>query len=281
MPLAPVTNAAWGREEWSQSLLEALTRESALLNSPASVIHTDGRVLHVPRLRVHPTADWVAELDELPSDAGTEDVIALVPRKIGNVALLSRESIEDASVDMLNSLGTGMARGLSHALDATAFSASAETSTTPAGLLNGLTPDATPTAVEIDSILDGIGKVEGFGGAANAVYINAADLTAIRKSKSSGGVYLALPGGSVTGDISQPGVEVIGGARMFVSPGIPAGTALVADARFIQVAVRRDISVDFSEDSAFTQDAVVARVTARLDWALGDRNAVYYIDATA
>ncbi len=280
MPLAPFTNT-WGQEEWSASLLEALIRESALLNSPVTTIHTDSKVLHIPRLAVHPTAAWTAELAELPSDAGTEDVIALLPRKIGNTILLSRESIEDASVDVLNALGVGMARGLSHAIDSTAFGAVLETSTTPGGLLYGVTADETPATVTIDSILDGVGAIEGFGGTANAVFLNSADLTAVRKSKTTTGAYLALPGGSMTGDISAPGIETIGGARVYVSPGLPLGDAVVADARFIQVAIRRDISVDFSEENQFTADAVVARVTARIDWALGDRNAVYYIDATA
>jgi HK97 family phage major capsid protein len=284
MAIEPFTNT-WGQEEWTKSLLEALIRESALLNSPVTTIHTDAKVVHVPRLSVHPTADWTAELEELPSDAGTEDVLALVPRKIGNVILLSRESIEDASIDVLNSLGVGMARGLSHALDTTAFGVGAESATTPAGLLYDqteakvLTPDGEPTGVTIDSILDGVGKIEGYGGVANAVFLNAADATGIRKAKSENGAYLALPGGSLTGDISAPGVESIGGARFYVSPGIAAKTAIVADARFLQVAIRRDLSVDFSPQAAFAQDAVVARVTARLDWAVGDRNAIYYIKA--
>ncbi len=285
MSYATVSNT-WGQEQWSQTLLEALIRESALLNSPVTTIRTDAKVVHVPRLSVHPSAAWVAELDDMSSDAsnaGTEDVLVLTPRKIGNVLLLSNEAIEDASIDVLNSLGTGMARGLSHAVDSTAFGTSAETSTTPAGLLHGLTPDFTPTEtnVVIDDLLDGIGLIEGNGGVANAIFLSSADLTAIRKQKAStGGQYLALPGGSVTGDITQPGVEMIGGARLFVSPGISAGTAVVADARFIQVAVRRDISVDFSSDAAFSQDAVVARVTARLDWIVGDRNAIAYILAS-
>jgi hypothetical protein len=375
MALAPFTNT-WGQEEWSRSLLEALIRESALLNSPVTMIHTDAKVVHVPRLALHPTAGWTAELAELPSDAGQEDVIALTPRKIGNVVQLSNESIEDASVDVLNSMGRGMARGLSHALDATAFGNSAETATTPAGLLydqnvttvatlsaasgtsattslsiqgpdsvatpaGGLTmpladgasitvtdptgahnqtftlnaagadgdttltivsatpgynypigstvtfgpgalaPDETVGGViDVDAILDGVGSIEGFGGQANAIYLSAYDLTQLRKAKATTNQYLLAPGGQV-GDLSQRPVEMIAGAQCFVSPGITKGTVLVADSRFIQVAIRRDIEVAFSTENAFTSDSVVARVTARLDWALGDRNAMYYISASS
>ena len=56
-----------------------------------------------------------------------------------------------------------------------------------------------------------------------------------------------------------------------------AGTAIVAEARFVQVAIRRDATVDFSSDAAFTSDAVMARVTMRIDWSVGDPNAFYVI----
>jgi hypothetical protein len=45
----------------------------------------------------------------------------------------------------------------------------------------------------------------------------------------------------------------------------------------VQVAIRRDASVEFSSDSAFTSDAVVARTTMRVDWNIGDPNAFYLI----
>ena len=45
----------------------------------------------------------------------------------------------------------------------------------------------------------------------------------------------------------------------------------------MQVAIRRDATVDFSSDAAFTSDAVVARITMRIDWSVGDPNAFYVI----
>ena len=45
----------------------------------------------------------------------------------------------------------------------------------------------------------------------------------------------------------------------------------------MQLAIRRDAAVDFSGDAAFTNDAVVARVTMRVDWSIGDPNAFYLI----
>ena len=111
---APVVTAVWGQESWSSTLIEALSLESALLRAGANRVLTDGRVVHVPRLLVNPDADWVGELQELPSDAGDADTLALVPRKLGGIATLSRESIEDAAVDELNAIGQAMVQGRRH-----------------------------------------------------------------------------------------------------------------------------------------------------------------------
>jgi HK97 family phage major capsid protein len=281
MAIKTWANSPWGVEEWSHQLLEKLIRTSALLAAPVTRVESDGRVVYVPRLKLQPSAEWVAELEELPSNAGEHDTVALVPRKIGNVIEVSRESIEDASVGVLDALGTAMVKGLSHALDSTAFGTAAEEAKKPAGLLHGLAAGveyAHTGHVDIDNILEAIGKIEGHGGTANAIFINSEDLTTLRKQKSeTGGAYMLLPGGSLTGDITQPGVETIAGARLFISPGIAQGSVLVADAQYIQLAIRRNMEVAFSEDALFTSDAVVARVTARLDWEIGDPNALCLI----
>ena len=86
----------------------------------------------------------------MPSDAGNADTLALVPRKIGNVVTLSNESIEDASVNELDSVGAAMVRGVATKVDARAFSTSAATAIAPAGLLSGTLPGG-GTSVDVDS----------------------------------------------------------------------------------------------------------------------------------
>ena len=101
---APVVTSVWGQESWSSQLIEALTLESVVLQAGANRIVGDGRTIHVPRVLVDPDADWVAELTELPSDAGDADEVVLEPKKIGNVVELSRESVEDSPVDQLDAV---------------------------------------------------------------------------------------------------------------------------------------------------------------------------------
>jgi HK97 family phage major capsid protein len=270
---SPGLSTTWGVEDWSSTLIEALVLESALLRAGATRVVSEGRVIHLPRLRVHPQAQWVAEMAQIPSDAGDADTLTLVPRKVADVLTLSNESIEDASVDELNAVGQAMVRGVAVQVDAAAFSSTAATATTPGGLLSATLPGAAGT-VDIDHILDGVGSIQSHGGDPNTVFANPTDITAIRKLKSTQGVYLLAPdGASVEG---APATRV-GGCALLPTNGLAAGTALVCEARYIQVGIRRDANVKFSEDSAFTSDAVVARVTMRIDWSVGDPNAFYEI----
>lgn len=53
----------------------------------------------------------------------------------------------------------------------------------------------------------------------------------------------------------------------------------MGDARQIVVEVRRDIRVELSPHARFTADAVVARVTARSDWAVNDPRGLIRLQA--
>lgn len=274
----------WGQDDWSKTISESLIRQSALL-AASEPMEVTGKVFHKPRLSVHPTAEWVGELETLPTDAGTEDVIAFTPQKIGNSTLISLESIEDASVSVLNKLGQGMARGLSRTIDTTALSANAATATTPAGLLHGLTannPEAGAAgAFSLDDILNGISAIETVGGNADVAFVNGADLNALRKLKSTTNEYLWMRGASVVGDPAAKPVDTFAGVMFLVSPGIAAGTLLIADSDYISVVSNRLIDVEFSAEAAFLNDAIAAKCTARFDWAIEDDNAVYLLQTTA
>jgi HK97 family phage major capsid protein len=131
----------------------------------------------------------------------------------------------------------------------------------PAGLITAGLPGGAGT-VDVDGILTAIGVIEAAGERATAVYANPTDLTAIRQSVVSGGYSISDP--------TAPGVEAVGGARLFAVPSITAGTALVAQADQIVVGVRQDASVSFSPDAGFTSDSTLARVVARADWQWND-----------
>ena len=260
--------ATWGVQQWANYVLEHLSTESVLLRSGARRIDIQGTEAHVPRLLDDGTVAWVAEGEEIPSDCPDGDDLVLAPKKVANVCKLSNESIADASVSVLNSVGDAMTRAVAKEIDKKAFSMDAATATAPAGLLTGTLPGTAGT-VDIAGILTGIGVIEAAGGRATAVYANPVDLTAIRQAVVTGGYSISDP--------TAPGVEAIGGARLYAVPSIPAGSALVAQADQIVVGVRQDASVSFSPDAGFTSDSTLARVVARADWAWNDRSGAYNI----
>ena len=100
------------------------------------------------------------------------------------------------------------------------------------------------------------------------MFLNAADLTALRIAVVAGGYTMSDP--------TAPGVERIGGAQLYVAP-LTAGTAIVAESALIALGIRRDAAVDLSEDAAFSRDAIAARVTMRVDWEPADPAAFYVI----
>ena len=177
----------------------------------------------------------------------------------------------DSAAPALDSIGQAMVRGVATKIDARAFSNAAATAVAPAGLLSGTLPGGR-TSVTTDTILDGIGSVGGYGGVADSVFLNPADLTGLRKERAvPGGQYLLQP------DAQAAGAERIGGATLYPTAGLAAGTAVVAEARYIVLAVRKDASVELSTDAAFSVDGTVARVTMRVDWAVSDPHAVYVV----
>lgn len=269
MAASPGVAATWGAQEWASYVLDHISQESVLLRSGATSIPIDGHAAHIPRLLNDGTPTWTAEGAEINSDAPDADTLDLAPRKIANVVNLSNESIGDASVSVLNQVGDALTRSIATAIDAAAFSTNPATPTTPAGILSLALPGADGT-MDLAGLLDGIGAVEAAGGVATAVYLNPADLTALRKEVLTGGFLLGS-------DPSQPGLQTLAGAGLYGVPTIVAGTALVAQADQIVVGVRQDASVDFSTDAAFTKDTTVARVVARVDWGINDATGLYHL----
>jgi HK97 family phage major capsid protein len=259
-------STTWGAEEWAAYVLEHLAHQSVLLQAGVRFLPLTGRVTHIPRNLLDGTAVWVAEGDEIPSSAPTGDELVLTPRKIANVVNLSNESISDAPVSELDAVGDALTRSVATALDVKAFSADVATAIAPAGLLASAIPAQAGGTVTVDPYISAIGKIEAIGGVASAIFLNPADKTTLALVKDAVGSERGL----LQPDPTMAGAYSIGGARMWPTPAIAVGKALVAEARQIVIGVRKDISVEFSSDSAFTSDTTVARVVARFDIAFDD-----------
>ena len=263
-------NPTHGAETWAQFVLDRLSTASVLLASGARRINITGRKAHIPRILSDGDVQWVAELTEIPSSAPTGDELVLEPKALKNVVSLSNESLADSPVSELDTVGDALTRAVATALDAKAFSADAATATAPAGIRSLALPAQTG-GVSLDNLIRATGTIAASGGVADVVYIAPADLTDLRLVKDADGRPLLQP------DLQQGGAELVAGARIWPTPALPAGTALVAQADQLVVGLRQDAQVDFSAHSRFSADAVQARVVARADFGVNDPDGVVVV----
>lgn len=274
---SPGLAATWGADQFATFVLDHLAQESVVFASGARRINITGKTAHVPRLNSDGTAAWTAENAEIASSAPDADEIVLAPKKLADVVTISNESIDDAEVEVLDQVGLALTRAVGTALDTAVFDATAASAVRPAGLrsaaytLPGAAATAIGDAASVDLLLDGIGAIRNAGGRANAIYMNAGDLTELTKLKEASGSNRPL----LQPDVTQEGRYTLGGATLWPVPGFPAEAAIVADASQLVVGVRKDIAVEFSSDAKFTADGVAARVTARFDWEPNDTDGFY------
>ena len=174
---------------------------------------------------------------------------------------------------MLDTVGTAMTRSVAREADRAMFAGTGVKQ--PVGLLS-ITP-ALPShvgAVDYAGLVTASGLVRAAGGAPNVAYVNPADLTTLQLATDQADRPLI-------GDATQGAPSVIAGLAIWATPAVPAATAIVAQADQVLVAVREDASVVVSEHALFASDGTVARVIARVDVGVNDRDGLCVIKAVA
>jgi hypothetical protein len=148
---------------------------------------------------------------------------------------------------------------------AAAFSTDAATAVSPPGLLVGVQAQTGGIAT-VDQYLKAEATIAQVGGNASVIVLNPADTLVLQLLKQGTGSNVPL----LQPDPTLPGKYSIGGVPIISTTAKTAGTALVADASCIVLAIGQDVGVDFSTDAKFTADATTARVRTRIDFAWSD-----------
>ncbi len=258
-------------EQWAQFVLDHLSAESVTLVSGATRIDTDSKQIHVPRLTDDGGVDWYSELEEITNDAPDGDDLVLTPRKVAALVRLSNESVGDSSPAVLDATGGAMLRVVALEADRAIWHGSGGKQ--PTGILEG---DPLPTQtgdVDYESLVRASGKVRAAGGRPDVAYLNPIDLTELQLQEDGMNRPLIQP------DAAQGMAPTVAGLRLYPTPALSEGEAVVAQADQIVVAVRKDASVAFSTDAAFTADGTIARVIARLDAGVNDSDGLCVIEA--
>lgn len=252
----PYTSTVVGAETW-HGLIPGLINEAVLLRSGVHVIQTEGRVAHVP-LAADSEPAWYSELEEIEASDDTPDELVLVPKKVASLTILSNESATDSSPDVTAGVEASVIADLAAAADKGLFAGTGGKQ--PTGLMTTAAALPTDATLDVDyaGLARGAGKVRAAGGRADVAYINPADLVELQ---------LAADGADrpLIGRAEDGVPQFVAGLRLWDSPAIPAGQALIAQANMIAVAVRLDGRVDISDEAKFGADAMVLRAVSRLD----------------
>jgi HK97 family phage major capsid protein len=259
-------------EQWATFVLEHLSAQSVVLASGATRVDTANRVVHVPRIKTDGSAAWFSELETINVGDPTGDELVLTPKKVAAITTLSDEVITDSSPSVLDAVGTSMTKAV--ALKADEGLINGAGGKAPTGVYGQAGQHVVSPNITIDSLIEASGKIAGIGGQARAVFLNPADNTKLMLEKDTQKRPLLTP------DYSGGPSSTVYGLALWQTPAITAGTALVADPAQIVVAVRQDATVAVSADVAFTSDASVARVIARLDCGVNDPKGLVSIAAT-
>jgi Phage capsid family len=157
---AMTTVATWAAE-LTQSpvggLLLAIVKQSAYAalasRTQAFVIEGEG----LPKVVVggEINAAWIAEGSPANVFKGSLAALSLTPKKLVSIAVMTEELLS-YGINTAATLRTLMSNGIASALDAAFFSTSAATSSTPAGILNGVsaTTASAATPAEAAAVAD-------------------------------------------------------------------------------------------------------------------------------
>ena len=259
---AGTLGAAFAPEEWAAYVLDHLSAASVVLASGATEVRTSAKAVHVPRFTGDASTNWYAELEEIDEGCPPGNDLELTPRKVATLCRLSNEVISDSNANVLDAVGSKMVRSVALAADRAILAGAPPKG--PAGILTIAGLPSFGGAPDYAGLVNGAGMIRAAGGEPNVAYVNPVDVTELQLATDANDRPL------ISGDPTQGAPSVIAGLAIWPTPAVPAGTALVADASQIIVAVREDASVAVSDQAAFTSDGTIARVIARVDAGVND-----------
>jgi HK97 family phage major capsid protein len=261
--------AAITPEDWASFVLDGLRKRAVVLGSGARIITTASKTIHVPRITSDAEVIWANELEDLTATEPQGDDLILTPRKVGNVSTLSNETVKDSSPAALDTAGANIIRAIAGAVDRALLTGTGPANKQPTGVATLAVPQVmlangtTPATVNYEGLVRGAGLVRNAGGEPDVAYVATSDWTLLQLQEDNQGRPLLQ-------DTSEGPAPVVAGLRIYPAAGLTAGTALIAEAQQIVVALREDATVAVSGDAAFDTDGTKVRVIARVDVGVND-----------
>ncbi|HEY1177101.1 MAG TPA: phage major capsid protein [Phytomonospora sp.] len=276
--LSKLTAGAGGnvvKTSFYDQLVANLIETSAVLQAGVTILRTtSGEAMQVPKTTSHSTAAIVAEASPLGVSDPAFGQATLGAFKYGVMVQLSRELVDDASVDLEGYLAMETGRALGNAFGAHLVTGSGAGQ--PRGVLADTTLGVTTAtgvagAPSADNMLDlYYSVIAPYRNSSSAAYLmKDTTVGGLRKAKDTTGQYLWQP------SLQQGAPDRFAGVPIFTDPFMPA-TAVNAKSvvfgDFSRYFVRLVGGIRFerSDEFAFSTDLITYRALLRGDGALMD-----------
>lgn len=236
----------------------------------ATLVATSNIEVRVPRVTADPSAEWVAEGDEITPSNPTVDSIVITPKKIAGLTIVSNEMASDSNPAAQGIIGKGLANDIAKKVDTAFFGDTVANG--PSGL-QSITPtliDDIGSWTNMDAFAEAISAQETLGVTPTAFVANAdtALLLAKIKEATSSNKPLLQP------DPTNATRRMLQGVPLLVSPAVEAGVIWLVPAERVIIVRRADVDLEVDRSVYFTSDRLAVRATMRIGWGVTQEAAV-------
>jgi HK97 family phage major capsid protein len=256
-------------EEVNTYLIDPVEQES-LAMQVANVVRTESHSYRIPVPGDQPSADWVAEGEEITPSNATFGELVITPGKLAGLVPVTRELANDSSPEATTQVGQLLAADIATKVDLAFFGGSANANAqkglaslaTTAGKVQVVAAGASFT--NLDPFEEAVALSEVAGASVTSFVANPLDALALAKLKVGAGSNQALLGS----DPSQPTRRLIGGVPLLRSPHVPKGTVWALPQKWITVVIREDATIEFDKSAYFTSDRIAVKAIMRVGFGI-------------
>lgn len=240
----------------------------------STTVRTRSTTYRIPIVTDDPTALWVAEGAEItPSDPTLEE-LAVVPKKVAGLTIISRELADDSDPAAAQVVGDGLARDISRRIDEAYFGSMAAPAPAGLGALSGIQTVVDAAAfADLDSFAEAISLAETVGARIDHFVTSPATALALAKVRTETGSNQPLLGTDATSATDRR----ILGVPILVSPYVAANVVWALDSSRVWLVVREPATVETDRSVFFTSDRVAVKAIMRVGFGFVHPQAVVKI----
>lgn len=252
-----------------------ITPDALVLNplvaTVAATPQGDTASIRVPFIAADPTAQIVAEGDEIPEGDSTRAEIRVYTRKIALIQRISREAYgqqlagTNATAGASDLLTESLRRAVTAKADAMLLNAPQESETV---YVPGLANDTSDAMLDggaitgnLDPLIDAIAAISDNGATPSCILVSNSGWAWLQRLKYTDGRPVVNP------DVQADALPQLLGLPVVRNGAVPKDKLFVLDAANLIVGYS-DVAVDVDPSAYFSSDSIGIRITARLGWGI-------------